>query len=509
MLLASCGSDDQITTVALTLNKQGEGTTTPSEGTHQYIVNTEVELSAEAASNWEFQEWIGLDENLTANPVTIIMDSDKSINAKFAKVTVSKPTFNPSGGTYNTVQTADISTTNTGATIYYTLDGSLPTQNDNEYTGPINVSSTTTIKAIAYKNGEFSNVNSAQYILKAATPQFNPAGGSYESPQDVELSTVTIDADIYYTTDGTTPTENDNLYINPITINEDTTLKAKGFKTGFEASDVYSSNYEINALNLNIVFNSIRNGENGIFVMTEEGDNITALTNNNVEDTHPTWSSDGEKIAYVKGDNQYEIYVMNDNGTFKNQITNNNAEDSFPAWSPNDEKIVFQSDRQGNWDIILRTLDGNTIRYVTTDSSNDIHPDWAPGGHKLVFASNRDGDYELYISDLYGEDLVQLTDNDVDDEFPTFSPDGSKIAYVSDRDGNRNIYVINLNDLSQKQVTTNIAEDYTPHWSPDGTHLVYDSNRDGDYDIYTIGENGYNNKQLNDSSGFDGFADWR
>jgi len=509
LLITSCDSDNQITTVTITLSKEGQGTVSPSEGTHQYIVNSEVELSAQPASGWDFHQWVGLDDNSTANPVTIVMDSDKYITAKFKEVTVSKPTFSPGGGTYNTEQTIEMSTPTDGATIYYTMDDTTPTENDNQYTTPINISSTTTLKAVAYKDGDTSDVTTAQYVLKVATPQFDPTGGSYESPQDVEISTVTPDADIYYTTDGTTPTENDNLYTNPVTIDVDTTLKARGYKSGFENSDVQSSNYEINSPNLNIVFNSTRDGEDGIFLMTEDGNDITPLTDNNVKDTHPTWSPDGDKIAYVRDNTNANIFIMNDDGTFNNQITNNNSEDLFPAWSPNGEKLVFQSNREGNWDIILRTLDGSTIRFVTTDLSDDIHPDWAPGGHNLVFASNRDGDYELYISDLYGDNLVQLTDNNADDTFPTYSPDGSKIAFVSDRDGNRNIYVINLNDLSQKQVTNNAAEDYTPHWSPDGTHIVYDSNIDGDYEIYTIEESGYNNKKLTDNNNFDAFADWR
>ncbi|MBW6491494.1 MAG: chitobiase/beta-hexosaminidase C-terminal domain-containing protein [Lentimicrobium sp.] len=60
------------------------------------------------------------------------------------------PTFSPAAGTYYTPQNVTLSTTTEGATIYYTTDGTNPDNTVTEYTAPIAVSSTTTIKAIAY-----------------------------------------------------------------------------------------------------------------------------------------------------------------------------------------------------------------------------------------------------------------------------------------------------------------------------------------------------------------------
>ena len=66
---------------------------------------------------------------------------------------VSTPTFDPPAGNYYTTQNVTISTTTEGATIYYTTDGNDPTDSSPVYTVPIPVSSTTTIKAKAYKTG--------------------------------------------------------------------------------------------------------------------------------------------------------------------------------------------------------------------------------------------------------------------------------------------------------------------------------------------------------------------
>ncbi len=76
------------------------------------------------------------------------------------------PTFNPEGGTYNSSQTVSISCGTYNANIYYTLDGSMPTSRSAQYTGPIRISETTTIKAIAEKDIYVKSAEaSATYII--------------------------------------------------------------------------------------------------------------------------------------------------------------------------------------------------------------------------------------------------------------------------------------------------------------------------------------------------------
>ncbi len=84
--------------------------------------------------------------------------------------TCATPTFSPGTGTYTEAQNVTISTTTSGASIYYTTDGSTPSStNGTLYTGAINVSSTTTIKAIAVKTGNNdSQVAEATYTIETA-----------------------------------------------------------------------------------------------------------------------------------------------------------------------------------------------------------------------------------------------------------------------------------------------------------------------------------------------------
>ena len=76
------------------------------------------------------------------------------------------PTFSPAAGNYITTQTVSMNCETEGATIYYTTDGSEPTESSTEYTEPITVSSTTTIKAIAIVSGyQNSTVTEASYTI--------------------------------------------------------------------------------------------------------------------------------------------------------------------------------------------------------------------------------------------------------------------------------------------------------------------------------------------------------
>jgi formylglycine-generating enzyme required for sulfatase activity len=83
-------------------------------------------------------------------------------------------------------------------------------------------------------------------IPTVATPTFNPAGGTYESPQTVTISSTTLGVTIVYTTDGSDPISNSMTYTVPILISSTTTLKAKAFRTGFADSQTASATYTIN-----------------------------------------------------------------------------------------------------------------------------------------------------------------------------------------------------------------------------------------------------------------------
>lgn len=161
---------------------------------------------------------------------------------------VVNPSFSVPAGSYGPTQSVALSSLTPGAKIYYTTNGSTPTTGSTLYSGPISVSSSETIKAIAVTDGvNNSNVSSAAYVINGAvaTPTFSPVAGSYVGTQSVSISSTTAGSTFYYTVDGSTPTTSSTLYTGAISVAASETVKAIGVKANFVNSAVGSAAYVI------------------------------------------------------------------------------------------------------------------------------------------------------------------------------------------------------------------------------------------------------------------------
>ncbi|WP_292754764.1 PKD domain-containing protein, partial [Methanobacterium sp.] len=99
---------------------------------------------------------------------------------------------NLAGGNYGTAQTVTLNATDASpTTIYYTTDGSTPTNHSTQYTGPININTTTTLKFMAIDTaGNQGTVQTETYTIDTTAPtvQANPTGGNYNTAQTVILT---------------------------------------------------------------------------------------------------------------------------------------------------------------------------------------------------------------------------------------------------------------------------------------------------------------------------------
>jgi uncharacterized repeat protein (TIGR03803 family) len=180
---------------------------------------------------------------------TNYVDSNYAVARYIITPTAATPVFSPAGGTYTSPQTVTISDLTSGATIYYTTNGTTPTTSSAKYTAAITVSATETLEAIAVASGDANSaVASATYTIQnptAATPVFSPAVGTYTSAQSVTITDSTTGATIYYTINGTTPTTSSTKYTAAITVSATETIEAIAVATGYTHSAVASATYTI------------------------------------------------------------------------------------------------------------------------------------------------------------------------------------------------------------------------------------------------------------------------
>ena len=161
-----------------------------------------------------FVDYPGLEQYIWGDKTSEAFDYDNYSGA--ATETVAKPIFTPIAGTYIESVNVFITTTQNGATIYYTTDGSTPNASSTRYTSSFTLTETTTVNAIAILDGESSRVASATYTIKqngeienGIVWQEDWSGNDKDTPvQDVENATA-----VYSSGDDGTNTKiyNENL----------------------------------------------------------------------------------------------------------------------------------------------------------------------------------------------------------------------------------------------------------------------------------------------------------
>ena len=147
--------------------------------------------------------------------------SNQKILQLFQDNIIGTPQFSAKDGKY-TDDVELVLTSADGNEIYYSDDGSDPTKKGNAilYAEPISIKEgTTTIKAACKgENGKYSQVITQKYRITYEDPEMaevEPAGGSFTTPTSITIH-VPEGAKVYYTWDGTVPTESSTEYTGPI-----------------------------------------------------------------------------------------------------------------------------------------------------------------------------------------------------------------------------------------------------------------------------------------------------
>jgi len=168
-------------------------------------------------------------------------------SAAYTQAQVAVPTFTPASGPITNGTIISISCATSNAVIYYTLDGSTPTTNSAVYLGPLTINGGTTVAAFATATGYVNSATRSVFysLVQTATPVFNPASGPITNGTPITITCATPGSSIYFTTDGSTPTTNSQVYSVPVVINGGTTLNAYAVADQHLDSAVQSVFYQL------------------------------------------------------------------------------------------------------------------------------------------------------------------------------------------------------------------------------------------------------------------------
>jgi Tol biopolymer transport system component len=239
--------------------------------------------------------------------------------------------------------------------------------------------------------------------------------------------------------------------------------------------------------------------EGDVWTVRADGSAARQLTTDPEMDFDPSWSPDGERIAFrTHRDGNEEVYVMAADGSGQWNLSDAPGGDYSPAWSPDGTSIAFMSDRGGNANIWLMGPDGTGVRQLTDLPGISEYPTWSPDGRRLAFhcslgqvLANGTADFEICVVDADGTNLRLLTDAPGESKVPAWSPDGRLISFETNRHGwptlpeltpegfdpeafgDSELYVMDASGENERMILVNPEQDDGfPAWSRDG-HLLF------------------------------------
>jgi len=201
-----------------------------------------------------------------------------------------------------------------------------------------------------------------------------------------------------------------------------------------------------------------------------------------------SWSPDGKKVVVVTNiSGRHNLWVVPAAGGWPQQLTISDQRQRNPTWSPDGQWIAFQSDKDGNehWDIfVVSPKNGDVVNLTNSPAVSEESPTWQPHGRLLaIMVRPKDSPAaEIATLDVLTHRVRKITDNTPKDRFnsdPIWSPDGKQVAYTQELATGKdsNVFVVDIATGKSTNLTPHTGEHLfaASSWSPDGKTLLLSS----------------------------------
>ncbi|MEI7694310.1 MAG: Tol-Pal system beta propeller repeat protein TolB [Chlorobium sp.] len=195
-------------------------------------------------------------------------------------------------------------------------------------------------------------------------------------------------------------------------------------------------------------------------------DGTTATAGKSGISIDPAWRNNSELATTLSFEGDQEIYLFKSNGALYRRVTKSSGIDLSPTFSPDGNKMAFVSERHGRPQIFIQDLLSGEVKRLTFNGEYNTQPSWSPAGDKIAYTTcENNGEFNIFAIGSDGSGLRQLTLNSGKNESPSWSPDGELIVFTSSREGGKKLYTMSSTGKNQRRLLLMKGEQMQPSWS--------------------------------------------